>query len=340
MSTLPLFGKIFEKILYTRIYSFFTDNNVLMAEQFGFRKFHSTSYAITHSVNLINQFQNHGNHTIGIFIDLSKAFDTLNHSISLSKLEWYGVRGIAHDLLRSCLTNRYQLTNISGTYSDKEHVQYEVPQGSVLGPLLFLLYINDLISCYINPHVKFILYADDTNIFISCATVEEGITLANDVLKHVNNYMTCNLLHINLEKSCFMHFPNKTSSITDGINKQSSETESSDSYEDDIVESSHLLLGDTKISIVNEVKFLGVTFDRKLSWNGQTDVVYKRLKCAIAIIKRIKPYIANENLKTIYFTLFESHLLYGISVWGGIPQYKMDKIFRLQKKCLRILFGN
>ena len=78
--------------------------------------------------------------------------------------------------------------------------------------------------------------------------------------------------------------------------------------------------------MVNEVKFLGVTFDRKLSWNAHTDVVYKRLKCAIAIIKRIKPYIANENLKTIYFTLFESHLLYGISLWGGIPQYKMGKI--------------
>ena len=91
--------------------------------------------------------------------------------------------------------------------------------------------------------------------------------------------------------------------------------------------------------MVNEVKFLGVTFDRKLSCYAHTDGVYKRLK-SNAIIKCIKPYIANENLKTIYFTLFESHLLFGVSVWGGIPQYKMDKIFRLQKKCLRILFGN
>ena len=163
------------------------------------------------------------------------------------------------------------------------------------------------------------MYADDTNIFISCAIVEEGITLANDVLKHKNNYMTCNLLHINLEKSCFMHFPNKTSNMTDGINKQSSETENSDSCEDDIAERPHLLIGDTEISMVNEVKFLGVTFDRKLSWNAHTDGVYKRLKWAIAIIKRVKPYIANENFKTIYFTLFESHLLYGVSVWGGIP---------------------
>ena len=196
-----------------------------------------------------------------------------------------------------------------------------------------------MVNCYKNPNVKFVLYADDTNIFISCTTIEEGITLANDVLKYVNNYMTCNLLHINLDKSCFMHFPHKTSSLNGHI-KQSSESDHSDSYEYDIAESPKLLIGDTNISMVDEVKFLGVTFDRKLSWNAQTEALYKRLKCAIAIIKRIKPYISHENLKTVNFTLFESHILYGISVWGGIPQYRMDKIFRLQKKCLRILFGN
>ena len=125
VSTLPLFGKIFEKIIYTKLYSFLTDNSVLTTAQFGFRKFHSTSYAINHSVNLINNFQNQGNHTVGIFIDLSKAFDTLDHATLLSKLEWYGIRGVTHELLRNYLTYRYQLTNISGTYSDKKKYNLE-----------------------------------------------------------------------------------------------------------------------------------------------------------------------------------------------------------------------
>ena len=115
--------------------------------------------------------------------------------------------------------------------------------------------------------MRFVLYADDTNIFISCARVEEGISIANDVLECVNKYMTCNLLHINLDKSSFMHFPHKTSSIHDGI-KESLEKESSDKCEDDDTETPKLIIGDTKISMVNEVKFLGVTFDRKLSWNA------------------------------------------------------------------------
>ena len=139
-------------------------NNILSNTQFGFRKHHSTSYAVNYSVNLIEQFQYEGKSTIGVFIDLSKAFDTIDHTTLLSKLECYGIRGIAHDLLRSYLSNRYQLINIDGTHSDKELVSYGVPQGSVLGSLLFLIYINDLQNCFMNKNVKFVLYADDTNI--------------------------------------------------------------------------------------------------------------------------------------------------------------------------------
>ena len=165
-----------------------------------------------------------------------------------------------------------------------------------------------MVNCYKNPNVKFVLY--DTNTFISCST-----TLTNDALKYVNNCMTCNLLHINLDKSCFMHFPHKTSSLNGHI-KQSSESDYSDSYEYDIAESPKLSIGDTNISMVDEVKFLGVTFDRKLSWNAQTEALYKRLKCAIAISKRIKPYITNENQKQ-YILLSLSPTFYMAYLYGA-----------------------
>ena len=111
VSALPIFGKIFEKIIHSRLYSFLTDHNVFSNTQFGFRKYHSTSYAVNYSVNLIKQFQCEGKNTVGVFIDLSKAFDTIEHTTLLSKLKCYGIRGIAHNLLRSYLSNRYQLIN-------------------------------------------------------------------------------------------------------------------------------------------------------------------------------------------------------------------------------------
>ena len=179
VSTLPIFGKIFEKIVYDRLFSFVTERRILSDTQFGFRKKYSTSHAINYSVNLIKQFRLKGKNIIGIFIDLSKAFDTINHSTLLTKLERYGIRGIPYDLIKSYLSDRYQAVNIDGTLSEREAVQCGVPQGSVLGPLLFLIYINDLQNCFTSPNVKFVLYADDTNIFVACNTVEEGILLAN-----------------------------------------------------------------------------------------------------------------------------------------------------------------
>ena len=146
--------------------------------------------------------------------------------------------------------------------------------------------------------------------------------------------MTRNLLHVNLDKSCFIHFPhkNKNLKIIGECNEGTGESIDNDSLQ--------VLIGESIIPQVNEVKFLGITIDSKLCLNAHTEELYKRLKCAIAVIKHITPCIPKENYKTLYHTLFVSHISYGISVWGGIPQYKLNKLFRLQKKCLRILFGN
>ena len=215
ISTLPVFEKIFEKILYSRIYDYVTSKNIISETQFGFRKLHSTSHAIHHSVNSIKKSHSNSKHVIGVFIDLSKAFNTIDHKTLLCKLYNYGIRGIPHDLIKSYLSNRKQYVKIGTQESNKLVVKYGVPQGCVLGPLLFLLYINDLKNAISSKeNYEIILYADDTNIFIACESLELARTAANEILSEINTYMACNLLHINLDKSCFMYFPPNTKFLT------------------------------------------------------------------------------------------------------------------------------
>ena len=321
ISTLPIFGKIFEKILYKRIYNFVTSQNTISDSQFGFRANHSTSHAIHHSVDFIKSCHSRSMNVLGVFIDLSKAFDTIDHKILLNKLHNYGIRGTPYDLLKSYLSDRYQQVKIENHTSEKLLVKFGVPQGSVLGPLLFILYINDLQRiCIGKENVKFVLYADDTNIFIAFDKLANASFIAQKILSPVNNYMVSNLLHINLDKSCFMYFP-KASILLKTTDLK-------------------LSICATPIKEVTETRFLGVTFDSQLNWNAHITQLQKKLKVSFATIKRISEYIPSSNHKNIYHTIFESHLLYCISVWGGAKKKSIEKIFTLQKRAIRFLFGD
>ena len=335
ISTLPIFGKIFEKIIYSRLYKFFSSQGILDDSQFGFRQGHSTVHAIRHSVNIINDSHKAQKHVIGIFIDLSKAFDTLDHKILTEKLANCGIRGVAHSLLSSYLSERKQYTNFLGESSGLESVRYGVPQGSVLGPLLFLLYINDIVNCINDEGCKLVLYADDTNVFVIDINRDAAIHKANLLLKRINQFMKSNLLHINLGKCCFIHFepPQVYKARTGGTCARTRPYSRN-------ADSPKIKINDQVIKEVTSTKFLGVIIDNKLSWVPHIDMLYLKLKSATGILNRIIKFIPEENYKSLYFALFESHMNYCLTVYGSANKTHTEKLFRVQKHCVRILFGN
>ena len=198
------------------------------------------------------------------------------------------------------MSDRYQQAKIENHTSEKLLVKFGVPQGSVLGPLLFLLYINDQQRiCIGKQNVKFVLYADDTNIFIAYDKLANASSIAQTVLSEVNNYMVSNLLHINLDKSCFMNFPKSYKDMQTKTSK--TEICNPEPNETAILHKMglKLFIGSTSIKEVTEIRFLGVTFDTKLNWNAHITQVQKKLKIAFATIKRISEYIHSTNHKCI-----------------------------------------
>ena len=182
ISILPTLSKIFEKLIHSRIYQFLEENQVIYNCQFGFRQSHSTIHAVQTTITSVVSPLNDSRQSMGIFVDFSKAFDTIKHEILLSKLNHYRIRGIALELICDYLSNRKQFFFYDNDcYSILSDISIGVPQGSVLGPLLFIIYVNDIISC-MDDSSNIILFADDTNIFVSASTIEELYDKANMIL--------------------------------------------------------------------------------------------------------------------------------------------------------------
>ena len=215
VSLLCVSSKVFENVMCSRLIEHLENCKILMSNQFGFRKFHSSYMALMVLMNNLISSLERGETVGGVFLDFSKAFDTVDHVILLTNLEHYGVRGSALSWFQSYLTDRKQFVTYNGVASSTKHVSCGVPQGSILGPLLFLIYINDL--CLVCKNTLPILFADDTNLFISHQDLAHIETMLNEELKSISLWLQVNKLSLNVKKT-FHYFFQKIRSVIDPLN--------------------------------------------------------------------------------------------------------------------------
>ena len=314
ISVLTFFAKVFEKIVYNKLLNFISDNNILYDHQYGFRKGRSTQQAIITLVDKITKSQDIGDIVITLLIDLKKAFDTIDHRILLRKLYSYGIRGSMLKWMESYLTDRSQYVVIDGKVSQTRGIKCGVPQGSILGPLLFIISVNDI--CNVSPMLFKILYADDTCVLISGNRLNNLIDRLNTELISLNNWFKANKLSLNTKKSFFMIF-HRSRIKPNVINK--------------------VVIDNHELTQVNSAKYLGVIIDHKLNWIEHISYVKSKMSKGIGIMYKARQFLTKKALLMLYHAYIFPYMTYCIEVWGCASQTQLNCLFLLQKKIIRIM---
>lgn len=325
ISLLPSISKVFEKIVFKQLYDYFLTKKLIYNSQYGFRALHSTELAALEMTDRVSQDLDKGELPLAIYLDLSKAFDTLDHEILLSKLRYYGINGTALSWFSSYLQNRSQYVYFDGINSSSRSISTGVPQGSILGPLLFLIYMNDIAEATDKFHS--VLYADDTTLTEPLSSFNLVIdnnqydkqqmeTNINVELDNVYKWLCVNKLSLNIPKTKFMIFHHRQKNIDHMI--------------------PNLFINKHPIEKVADFNFLGITLDEHLNWNKHIQKIANKISRNIGCLNRLKNFLPLHTLKLLYSTLILPHLQYGILLWG----FRSDRIFKLQKRAVRVISLN
>ena len=313
ISCLPYISKIVEKCVKERLVGFCKKFSLINPSQFGFQRNVSTCDAVIHLTEIIYESLNNGNHLLAIMIDLKKAFDTVNHVVLLKKLQCYGFRGVQLDWFSSYLSNRKCYVEVDGVRSNTEVINIGVPQGSILGPILFLLYINDV--SLISESFSTTLFADDTTVSISDKSFNDLIVNTNCELSKLFNWTTNNRLTLNVNKTVALYFSNKKINNAD----------------------IQICLGNESINHVVSSKFLGVYLDENLNFVPHIRYVSNKIAKHIGIMYKIKDKLTTEAKLNYYYAFVYPYLSYNVCVWGSTFQTHLLPIIILQKRMIRLM---
>lgn len=322
ITLIPIISKIFEKCMFDRLMSYCRNFNIINKHQYGFQKQKSTTLAMFALFQEVITSVDLKKLTTVLFLDMSKAFDLVNHSILLRKLEGIGVRGLPLQWFESYLQNRQQCVIITKTNKDNLKTSYNskylinksgVPQGSVLGPLLFIIYINDIVN--VTRH-RSILFADDISIIVT-NNLKDGLTKheaeINNTLSNIIEWLDKNKLRINLNKTNFIQFNNLRQCNL------------------------HISYKNTGINEANSVKFLGINVDKSINWKLHVESVCDKVNRFVYVLKRLRHITDRSTILTAYHAYVTSILRYGLILWGN--SVDVHKAFVTQKKCVRAIFG-
>ncbi|XP_046973307.1 uncharacterized protein LOC124539974 [Vanessa cardui] len=315
ISVLPALSKVFEKIIHVRLNNYLKNIDFLYKQQYGFRK---NSNTLSATIDLVNKIKNNIDQkklVLGVFIDLKKAFDTVSHNILINKLTNIGIHGSALKLLTSCLTNRQQIVKIKNIKSTPKMITCGIPQGSILGPLLFLIYINDISHLDLSGEVS--LYADDTCLFYFEDSIEILLAKAQNDLDKLHEWFQYNLLTINIEKTSFMLFHAKNKKIP---------------------KFNPIMINNQTIKQSNEEKYLGLILDPKLTWQAHLDYLQGKINSLTGAIRRSSRCIPHKIRIIIYNSLVKSLLEYLVEIWGSAYKTNIKDLQISQNKLLKSLF--
>ena len=327
IALLPSLSKVLERLIYNRLVKYLENNKLLAHSQYGFRSKKSTEDAVHELTDyIIKQLESHKK-CLAIFLDLAKAFDTVSIPMLLDKLDNLGIRGIPYELLKDYLTNRTQRLKIDHIISDELLIEYGVPQGSILGPILFLIYINELCLLPLSDS-KIITYADDTVLLCSSENWENTFNTAQTGFDVINQWLKQNLLTLNSDKTKFMTFsynpstqpPQNTFSILAHLcsNTPGNECDC------------------PKLSSTDTMKYLGVFIDKHLSFKLHIEALIARVRKLIYVFKNLRHAASGNLIKTVYLALCESILTYCITIWGGTHKSSLIGLERAQRAILKV----